>query len=68
MSASGSGSMRYFDDLEAVYEEGEQALAAFLPEIEQSPLAGHLTEAEQTAADKDEFIAVRTCTLGAAGS
>ncbi|MEV4333396.1 hypothetical protein AB0K02_23110 [Streptomyces sp. NPDC049597] len=53
----------YFDDLEAVYEEGERALAAFLPEIEQSPLAGHLTEAEQTAADKDEFIAVRKWTL-----
>ncbi len=29
----------YFDDLDAVYEEGEQALADFLPEIEESPLA-----------------------------
>ena len=53
----------YFDDLEAVYEEGEQALAGFLPEIEDSPLAGHLAEAEQTAEDKDEFIAARKWTL-----
>ncbi|MFF8974817.1 hypothetical protein [Streptomyces sp. NPDC014995] len=53
----------YFDDLDAVYEQGEQALAGFLPEIEDSPLAGHLTEAEPTAADKDEFIAVRKWTL-----
>jgi hypothetical protein len=49
----------YFDDLDSVYEEGERVLAGLLPEIEQSPLADHLTEAEQTAADKDEFIAVR---------
>ncbi|WP_335937606.1 hypothetical protein [Streptomyces sp. PTD5-9] len=54
----------YFDDLEAVYEQGEQALAAFLPEIEESSLARHLVEAEQTAADKDEFIAVKKWTLG----
>ncbi|MFD4764584.1 hypothetical protein ACFWOJ_39040 [Streptomyces sp. NPDC058439] len=53
----------YFDDLEAVYEQGEQALADFLPEIEESSLAGHLVEAEQTAADKDEFIAVKKWTL-----
>ncbi|MEU8540731.1 hypothetical protein AB0C52_12240 [Streptomyces sp. NPDC048717] len=54
----------YFDDVEAVYEQGERALAAFLPEIEHSPLAGHLTEAEQTAEDKDEFIALKKWTLG----
>ncbi|MEU8655066.1 hypothetical protein [Streptomyces sp. NPDC048737] len=48
-----------FDDLDAVYEQGEQALAAFLPEIEGSPLAGHLAEAELTAADKEEFVAAR---------
>ncbi|WP_424862885.1 hypothetical protein [Streptomyces sp. MMS24-I29] len=53
----------YFDDLDAVYEEGEQALADFLPEIEESSLAGHLVEAEQTAADKDEFITVKKWTL-----
>ncbi|MCT2546972.1 MULTISPECIES: hypothetical protein [Streptomyces] len=53
----------YFDDLDAVYEEGEQALARFLPEIEESSLARHLDEAEQTAADKDEFIAVKKWTL-----
>ncbi|MFB7936114.1 hypothetical protein [Streptomyces sp. NPDC056049] len=53
----------YFDDLDSVYEEGERALADFLPEIERSPLAGHLVEAEQTAEDKDEFIAVRKWTL-----
>lgn len=29
----------YFDDLDAVYEQGEQVLADFLPEIEESPLA-----------------------------
>ncbi|MFM9496209.1 hypothetical protein ACKI1Q_21610 [Streptomyces galilaeus] len=54
----------YFDDVDAVYEQGEQALAGFLPEIEGSPLAGHLVEAEQTAADKDEFIKVKKWTLG----
>jgi hypothetical protein len=54
----------YFDDLDAVYEQGEQALAAFLPEIENSPLAGHLVEAELTATDKDEFIAARKWTFG----
>ncbi|PZT74758.1 MULTISPECIES: hypothetical protein [unclassified Streptomyces] len=53
----------YFDDLEAVYEQGEQALADFLPEIEESPLVGHLVEAEQTEADRDEFIAVKRWTL-----
>ncbi|MER5736504.1 MULTISPECIES: hypothetical protein [unclassified Streptomyces] len=53
----------YFDDLEAVYEEGERALAAFLPEIEDSPLAGHLAEAGRTAEDEDEFIALRKWTL-----
>ncbi|WP_406382970.1 hypothetical protein [Streptomyces sp. NBC_01618] len=53
----------YFDDVEAVYEQGEQALADFLPEIEESPLAGHLVEAEQTEADRDEFIAVKKWTL-----
>ncbi|MFJ3929888.1 hypothetical protein [Streptomyces sp. NPDC090029] len=53
----------YFDDVEAVYEEGEQALARFLPEIENSALAAHLAEAEQTADDEDEFIALRKWTL-----
>lgn len=53
----------YFDDLDAVYEQGEQALARFLPEIEESPLAGHLVEAEQTAVDRDEFIALKKWTL-----
>ncbi|MCX4785396.1 hypothetical protein OG369_04150 [Streptomyces sp. NBC_01221] len=53
----------YFDDVDAVYEEGKQALARFLPEIEESSLARHLVEAEQTAADKDEFIAVKKWTL-----
>ncbi|MER5612528.1 hypothetical protein [Streptomyces sp. NPDC002215] len=53
----------YFDDVDAVYEQGEQALAGFLPEIEESSLAGHLVEAEQTAADRDEFIAVKKWTL-----
>lgn len=48
-----------FDDLDAVYEQGEQVLATFLPEIEDSPLAGHLAEAELTAADEEEFIAAR---------
>jgi hypothetical protein len=47
----------YFDDLDAVYEQGEQELARFLPEIENSPLVDHLAEAELTAMDKDEFIA-----------
>ncbi|MEU9360247.1 hypothetical protein AB0D35_19310 [Streptomyces sp. NPDC048301] len=55
----------YFDDLEAVYEQGEQALADFLPEVEESPLAGHLIEAEPTEADRDEFIVVRKWTLDA---
>ncbi|MCX5340291.1 MULTISPECIES: hypothetical protein [Streptomyces] len=55
----------YFDDLEAVYEQGEQALADFLPEIEESSLASHLAEAEQTAADRDEFITVKKWTLDA---
>ncbi|MFF3735355.1 hypothetical protein ACFYXM_35085 [Streptomyces sp. NPDC002476] len=53
----------YFDDVDAVYEQGEQALAGFLPEIEESALAGHLVEAEQTAADRDEFIAAKKWTL-----
>ncbi|WP_323137273.1 hypothetical protein [Streptomyces sp. NBC_01619] len=49
----------YFDDLDAVYEQGERVLAEFLLEIEESLLACNLAEAEQTAADSDEFIAVR---------
>ncbi|MFG2217645.1 hypothetical protein ACGFN1_22650 [Streptomyces sp. NPDC048685] len=49
----------YFDDLDAVYEQGKEALVGFLPEIEGSSLVGHLVEAEPTAADKDEFIAVK---------
>ncbi|GAT83594.1 hypothetical protein STXM2123_4295 [Streptomyces sp. F-3] len=52
-----------FDALDAVYEQGEQALATFLPGIEHSPLTGHLAEAELTATDKDEFIAAREWTL-----
>ncbi|MGW4053415.1 hypothetical protein ACWENA_21545 [Streptomyces sp. NPDC004779] len=54
----------YFDDLDAVYEEGERALADVLPVIERSSLAGHLVEAELTAEDKDEFIAVKKWNLG----
>ncbi|MFD3816862.1 hypothetical protein ACFWRZ_17470 [Streptomyces rubiginosohelvolus] len=54
----------YFDDVEAVYEEGEQMLADFLPEIEGSPLAGYLIEVEVTEADRDEFIKLRKWTLG----
>ncbi|MEU1472909.1 hypothetical protein ABZ434_32445 [Streptomyces sp. NPDC005761] len=53
----------YFDDVDAAYEQGEQALADFLPAIEQSSLAAHLVEAGQTEADRDEFIAVRKWTL-----
>lgn len=53
----------YFDDLEAVYEEGERALADLLPEIERSPFADRLTEAERTPEDQDEFIALRKWTL-----
>lgn len=53
----------YFDDVEAVYEEGERALADLLPEIEHSSFAGHLTEAEQTAEDEEEFIALKKWTL-----
>ncbi|MER6023757.1 hypothetical protein [Streptomyces anulatus] len=53
----------YFDDVEAVYEQGEQALTDFLPEIEESPLAGHLIEAEVTEADRDEFIKLKKWTL-----
>ncbi|MEU1488039.1 hypothetical protein [Streptomyces sp. NPDC005752] len=53
----------YFDDLEAVYEQGKQALADFLPEIAESSLVSHLVEAEQTAADKDEFISLKKWTL-----
>ncbi|MFD7232618.1 hypothetical protein [Streptomyces sp. NPDC059881] len=48
-----------FDDLDAVHEQGERVLAEFLPEVEDSPLACNLAEAEQTAADRDEFIVVR---------
>lgn len=54
----------YFDDLEAVYDEGERVLARFLPEIEESPLAAHLTDAEPTPADEEDFIAVRKWLLG----
>ncbi len=54
----------YFDDLDAVYEQGEQVLADFLPKIEESPLAGHLIEAEPTEADTDEFIRLKKWTLG----
>ncbi|MEV6263387.1 hypothetical protein AB0M42_21905 [Streptomyces sp. NPDC051784] len=55
----------YFDDLEAVYEQGERALADFLPEIEESPLAGQLIKAEPTEADRDEFMTVKKWTLDA---
>ncbi|WP_190046605.1 hypothetical protein [Streptomyces galilaeus] len=54
----------YFDDLDAVYEQGERELARFLPQIENSSLAGHLAEAELTTEDKDEFIAARKWILG----
>ncbi|WP_037709559.1 hypothetical protein [Streptomyces griseus] len=37
-----------FDDLEAVYEEGERVLAGFLPEIERSSFAGRLDGAGRT--------------------
>ncbi|WDG32326.1 hypothetical protein N7925_30325 [Streptomyces sp. CA-278952] len=53
----------YFDDLDAVYEQGEQVLADFLPEIEASPLVGHLIEAEATEADRDEFVKLKKWTL-----
>ncbi|MFE2207012.1 hypothetical protein [Streptomyces rubiginosohelvolus] len=53
----------YFDDLDAVYEQGERVLAGFLPEIEGSPLAGHLLATERTEADEDEFIEVEKWTL-----
>ncbi|NEB41114.1 hypothetical protein [Streptomyces sp. SID14515] len=53
----------YFDDLDAVYAQGEQALTDFLPEIEESSLAGHLVEAERTEADRDEFIRLKKWTL-----
>lgn len=53
----------YFDDLDAVYEQGERVLADFLPEIEESALAGHLVTAERTAADEEEFIQVAKWTL-----
>ncbi|MFH9467191.1 hypothetical protein ACH4LT_07820 [Streptomyces clavifer] len=53
----------YFDDVEAVYEQGEQVLAGFLPEIAESSFACHLVEAEPTAADRDEFIRVAKWTL-----
>lgn len=53
----------YFDDLEAVYEEGERVLAGFLPAIERSSFAGRLAEAGRTAEDEDEFIALRRWTL-----
>ncbi|NBM17654.1 hypothetical protein [Streptomyces sp. GC420] len=48
-----------FEDLEAVYGEGERALTGFLPEIESSALAAHLIEAEGTPDDADEFIPCR---------
>ncbi|WP_190195351.1 hypothetical protein [Streptomyces minutiscleroticus] len=53
----------YFDDVDAVYEEGELALAGFLPEIDNSSFAGHLSEAELTASERDEFIAARKWVL-----
>ncbi|MFJ5934455.1 hypothetical protein [Streptomyces sp. NPDC093071] len=53
----------YFDDLEAVYEEGERVLAGLLPGIERSSFAGHLAEAGRTEEDEDEFVALRKWTL-----
>lgn len=53
----------YFEDLEAVYAEGEQVLARFLPEIESSVFSAHLTDVEGTAEDADEYIAFRKWTL-----
>ncbi|MFI1186294.1 hypothetical protein [Streptomyces californicus] len=54
----------YFDDVDAVYEQGERALSDFLPEIEGSSLVAHLVEAEQTEADRDEFIKLKKWTFG----
>ncbi|GHB11396.1 hypothetical protein ACIQRS_14270 [Streptomyces termitum] len=54
----------YFDDLEAVYEQGARALADALPAIKGSSLAGHLADSPQRAEDEDEFIAVKRWTLG----
>ncbi|WP_432060957.1 hypothetical protein [Streptomyces sp. S1] len=52
----GSG---YFDDLEAVYEEGERVLAGPLPGIQRSSLASHLAETGRTEEGEDEFVALR---------
>ncbi|WP_031507938.1 hypothetical protein [Streptomyces megasporus] len=53
----------YFEDLEAVYAEGERVLADFLPEIESSALSAHLVDVEGTAEDTDEYIAFRKWSL-----
>lgn len=44
----------YFDDLDAVYEEGERVLAGLLPEIERSSFAGRLAEAGRATEGEDE--------------
>ncbi|WP_051716111.1 hypothetical protein [Streptomyces bikiniensis] len=67
----------YFDDVEAVHEEGERVLAGFLPEIEGSSFAGRLAEVGRTAkdgdgdegegggedGDEDEFVALKRWAL-----
>ncbi|MFH8729880.1 hypothetical protein [Streptomyces termitum] len=54
----------YFDDLEAVYEQGERVLADVLPVVEGSSLAAHLADSPERAEDGDEFIAVKRWALG----
>ncbi|MFJ6518089.1 hypothetical protein ACIQJ4_07480 [Streptomyces filamentosus] len=62
----------YFDDLEAVYEEGERVLAGLLPEIERSSFACRLAEAgraaegedEREGEGEDEFVVRKRWTLG----
>nr|WP_108955491.1 hypothetical protein [Streptomyces fragilis] len=49
----------YFDDLDAVYEEGERVLAAVVRRIERSPLARRLLPTGQEATGEDEYIALR---------
>ncbi|MFE5211810.1 hypothetical protein [Streptomyces sp. NPDC056600] len=54
----------YFDDVDAVYEEGERVLAAVVPLIERSSLAGCLTPTGREATGEDEYIALRGWDLG----
>jgi hypothetical protein len=57
----------YFDDLDAVYQEGERMFAALLPAIERSPLAGGLTPTGRRATGEDEYIALRKWELDGRG-